>query len=73
MYTHEKTKLILKNAICEIAKELDINIELTRLNIENLNLDELIEEFVEMKELRLREENLRLVGLIIGQKEKEEE
>ncbi len=68
MYTHEKSELIFKNAICEIAKELDMNIELTRLNIENLNLDELIEEFVEMKELRLREENLRLVGLIIGQK-----
>ena len=56
----------LKKAICIIAGELDIDIELTNACIETLNKEELINKYIELKELRLSKENLRLVDLLIN-------
>lgn len=58
-----REKLI--KAICVIACELDIDPELTKACVQPLTKDELIDKFVELKELRLKKENDRLIGLLL--------
>jgi hypothetical protein len=62
--TTEARKRLMK-AICTIAKELDIDTELTEACIQTLTKDELIDKFIELKELRLKKENTRLVELLL--------
>jgi hypothetical protein len=56
----------LIKAICIIAAELDIDPVLTKACVETLSKDELIEKYIELKDTRLKKENLRLVELLIG-------
>ncbi|MBH1941656.1 hypothetical protein I5677_12205 [Mobilitalea sibirica] len=56
----------LKKAICVIASELDIDPGLTRACIQTLTKDELIDKYIELKDLRLKKENMRLVDLLIS-------
>lgn len=55
----------LKRGIIEIAKELDIDPTITKAYIETLSKDELIDKFMELKELRLMKENARLIELLL--------
>lgn len=64
-----KARKALQGAICTIAGELDIDVDKTRECIKNYTKEKLLETFTEMKSLRLRQENLRLISLI---KEEEE-
>ena len=56
----------LLKAICVIAAELDIDPTLTKACVNALSKDELIDKFIELKELRLRKENARLIDLLIS-------
>lgn len=62
--TDARKRLI--NAICKIAIELDIDHDLTMACINNLSKDELIGKFIELKELRLKKENDRMIGLLLN-------
>jgi hypothetical protein len=55
----------LKSGICSIAKELEFDIQLTKNCIENLSKEQLIEKFIELKELRLKVENARLINYLL--------
>jgi hypothetical protein len=55
----------LRNGICVIAGELNIDRDLTKGCIKNMNKDELIEKFIELKELRLKKENSRIIDLLL--------
>ena len=61
--TEARERLI--KAICVISSELDIVLILTKVCIETLTKDELIDKFIELKELRLKKENARLVELLL--------
>lgn len=56
----------LIKGICEILKELDIDVKLAEKDLHNLKKNELIEKFVEVKEIRLIEENIRLIDFLIN-------
>jgi len=56
----------LKNAICLIAGELDMDTEKARKYIKKFNKDELILRYIDLKDLRLKMENLSLVDLLIS-------
>jgi hypothetical protein len=60
-----KARERLINAICIIAGELEFDMQLTITCIESLSKDELIDKFIELKELRLKKENARLVELLL--------
>jgi hypothetical protein len=61
--TEARERLI--NAIVVIAGELDIDKDLTNACVQNLTKDELIDKFIEMKDERLKKENIRLVDLLL--------
>lgn len=63
--TVEARERLIK-AICVIAAELDIDWELTKACIQFYTKDELIDKFIELKELRLKKENARLVELLFN-------
>lgn len=62
-YSAEKR---LIKGICAIARELDMDVELVEKDLWVLAKNELIEKFIEIKEIRLKEENLRLVDLLFN-------
>ena len=62
-YSAEKR---LIKGICAIARELDMDVELVEKDLWVLTKNELIEKFIEIKEIRLKEENLRLVDLLFN-------
>ncbi len=61
--TEARERLI--KAICIIAEELDIDKELTAGCVQTLTKDELIDKYIELKEIRLKKEHSRLVELLL--------
>ena len=55
----------LKTGIITIAAELSMDTELAKFCVEEKSKEELINLFCDLKELRLKNENLRLIGLLV--------
>jgi len=55
----------LKTGIIAIAAELNMDTELAKSSVEEKSKEELIDLFCDLKELRLKDENLRLIGLLV--------
>lgn len=66
MVTQRNAEERLRYGIVKIAAELGIDINLVASSIQNLSKNELIDKFCELKDLRLKKENMRLIDFVIG-------
>jgi hypothetical protein len=55
----------LRHGILKIAEELGFDTDLTNVCIREMNKQELIDKFIDLKELRLSKENARLVEYLL--------
>lgn len=54
----------LKYGIRALSTELDMDLNLVESCINNLSKEELIDKFIELKELRIKVENARIIELL---------